>query len=122
MSNNKRQVINILLITLNIFKNYSYSNKIMRVSTLSYINDIRNNILVKTQKFINVELLCDGRARRKIQRGRRAAPTSWSKNNGIVRIECERVRKLRTAKNAEKSKKPGNRGEWLEDGWNGARG
>lgn len=71
------------------------------------------------QKFINVELLCDGR---KIQRGRRAAPASRSKNNGMVRIECGRVRKLRTAKNAEKSKKPGNRGEWSEDGWNGVRG
>lgn len=60
-------------------------------------------------------ILCDGRDG-KMQRWE-AAPASRGKNNGILdRIECGRVRKLRTAKNAEKSKKPGNRGEWLERG------
>lgn len=70
------------------------------------------------QKFINAEIqyfVTD--ATEKCSVGRRAAPTSRCKNNGILdRIECGRVRKLRTAKNAEKSKKPGNRGEWLERG------
>lgn len=55
----------------------------------------------RTQKFINKELLCDGRNNGKVQRGRRAAPASRSKNNGeSPERECGRVRKLRTAKNA----------------------
>jgi len=47
----------------NIFGNYSYGDKIYEnVPTLSYVNNIRNSILAKrAQKFINVELLCDGR-------------------------------------------------------------
>lgn len=71
--------------------------------------------------------------RRKMHRGRRAVLVSRAKTRGkserkenAGERECERERERAgecgncgTAKNAEKSKKPGNRGEWrkIAGGW-----
>jgi len=73
---------------------------------------------VAKQKFISEELLRDGRAR-ETQRAR-GVPFR-RKNNGKVPASLASTEVLRTTKNAEKSKKPGKRGEWPGDGWNSAR-